>query len=303
MMALFSILGGLLPGRAAAENTGPQNAADHSVIPLWSGAAPGSLGNADKDIPTLTPYLPAADKATGTAVIVCPGGGYGGLAMDHEGVKIAEWFNSMGVTVFILKYRLPANGYLHPIPLMDAQRAIRLVRHRAAEWKIEPDRIGIIGFSAGGHLASTAATHFEQPVPTGDKADAMDALSCRPDFQILIYPVISMDDAITHRGSRNNLLGKEPSEEFVKLLSNELQITEKTPPAFLVHANDDAAVLPENSIRYYLGLQKAKVPAELHIYLKGGHGFGTRPTAGPAAKWTDRCQEWLVQTGFLPSPK
>lgn len=284
-MVVLGLLGCSVPGRAEA-------------VPLWAQGAPGALGVAENDIPTLTPYLLAAEKATGTAVIICPGGGYGGLAKDHEGVQIAEWLNSIGVTAFILQYRLPAHGYRHPTPLMDAQRAIRLVRSRAAEWTIKPDRIGILGFSAGGHLASTAATHFETPVATGDKADAVDALSCRPDFQILIYPVISMEDGITHRGSRNNLLGNEPSEELIRLLSNELQITEKTPPAFLVHADDDKAVLPENSIRYYLGLRKANVPAELHIYLKGGHGFGIRPSAGPAATWADRCGEWLAQSGW-----
>ena len=282
----FFVIGCLVSGRAAG-------------MPLWTDGARGARGEAEKDRPTLTPYLLAAEKATGTAVIIFPGGGYGGLAKDHEGVQIAEWLNSIGITAFILQYRLPADGYRHPTPLMDAQRAIRVVRSHAAEWKIRPDRIGILGFSAGGHLASTAATHFEKPVATGDKADSVDTLSCRPDFQILIYPVISMDAAITHRGSRNNLLGDTPSEELVRLLSNELQITEKTPPAFLVHADDDKAVLPENSIRYYLGLRKANVPAELHIYLKGGHGFGIRPSAGPAAKWTDRCGEWLIQGGLI----
>lgn len=286
--------------RAAATAEG-QTIADRKTTTLWPVSAPGALGNTEKDIPLLTAYLPATDKAAGVAVIVCPGGGYGGLAMDHEGVQIAEWLNSVGAAAFILQYRLPVNGYRHPIPLMDAQRAIRLVRSRAETLKIAPDRIGILGFSAGGHLASTVATHFENPVPTGDKPDPVDALSCRPDFQVLIYPVISMDDAITHRGSRNNLLGPDPSEELLKLLSNELQITEKTPPAFLVHANDDKGVLPENSIRYYLGLQKANVPAELHIYLKGGHGFGIRPATGPAAKWTDRCVEWLGKIGMMPS--
>lgn len=284
LTALFVIVC-LFSGRAAG-------------FPLWADGAPGASGDTEKDVPTLTPYVPAADKATGTAVIICPGGGYGHLASDHEGVQIAEWLNSIGVTAFVLRYRLPSNGYRHPIPLMDTQRAIRLVRTRADEWKVKPERIGILGFSAGGHLASTAATHFEQPVATGDKADAVDAVSCRPDFQVLIYPVISMDLAITHRGSRENLLGKEPSEELVRLLSNELQITEKTPPAFLVHADDDKAVVSENSIRYYIGLRKANVQAELHIYLKGGHGFGIRPTAGPAAQWTDLCARWLSQSGF-----
>jgi acetyl esterase/lipase len=300
MMALMSILGCSALIRVA-ETVETQAVVDRKATPLWPSAAPGALGGSEKDIPLLTTYLPVKDKATGIAVIVCPGGGYGGLAMDHEGIQIAEWLNSIGAAAFILKYRLPANGYRHPVPLMDSQRAIRLVRSQAERLNVKPDRIGILGFSAGGHLASTAATHFENPVPTGGDLDSVDALSCRPDFQILIYPVISMDGAITHHGSRNNLLGPDPSEVLLKLLSNELQITPKTPPAFLVHANDDKAVLPENSIRYYLAMQKAGVPAELHIYLKGGHGFGIRPATGPAAKWTDRCTEWLVQTGLINS--
>jgi acetyl esterase/lipase len=291
-MVMGMVMAGLLCSGAMGA------AEERPVIELWPDGAPGALGQADQDKPTIQVYHPTSDSAGGTAVVICPGGGYSGLAMDHEGRQIAEWFNSVGVTAFILKYRLPARGYRHPFPLMDAQRAIRLVRARAEEWKINPDRIGILGFSAGGHLASTAATHFNQPVPTGENADAIDAVSCRPDFQILIYPVISMDPAIVHRGSRNNLLGPEPAEELLRLVSNELQITAQTPPAFLVHANDDKGVLPENSIRYYLGLRQANVPAELHIFLKGGHGFGMRPSAGPAAGWPALCRQWLEQMGF-----
>ncbi len=289
MLKIMGVAMGLIVGTVSAVNS------TQTTIALWADGAPAALGDAEKDCPTLTLYQPAAENRIPAAVIICPGGGYARLAMDHEGVQIAEWLNSIGVTAFILRYRLPADGYRHPIPLMDAQRAIRLVRSRAADWNIQPDRIGILGFSAGGHLASTAATHFDKPAATGSKADAVDTLSCRPDFHILIYPVISMDTAITHRGSRNNLLGPEPSDELVRLLSNELQITAAMPPAFLVHANDDKAVVPENSIRYYLGLRQADVPAELHIYLKGGHGFGMRPSAGPAAAWTESCRKWLGQ--------
>lgn len=292
-MAMWLMAGiGIVCGLTAAAR------AAQPVIPLWPNGAPGALGDERKDIPALTVFVPEAETRTGTAVIICPGGGYARLADDHEGRQIAEWLNSIGVTAFVLRYRLPGDGYRHPVPLTDAQRAIRVVRSRAGDWDIRPDRIGILGFSAGGHLASTAATHFERPVSTGDRADAVDATSCRPDFQILIYPVISMDASITHKGSRDNLLGKEPSEELVRLLSNELQITEKTPPAFLVHADDDKAVVPDNSIRYYLGLRKVNVPAELHIYLKGGHGFGMRPSAGPAAAWAELCRQWLEQRGF-----
>lgn len=289
-IAVFAmVLMGVIQGAFAARG---------DAVMLWPEGAPGAMGDRASDRPMLTVYAPANETATGTAVIICPGGGYGGLATDHEGKQIAEWLNTLGIKAFVLTYRLPSNGYRHPVPLMDAQRAIRLVRSRAAEWNVKPGRIGILGFSAGGHLASTAATHFEQPVSTGDKADAVDRVSCRPDFQILIYPVISMDEAITHRGSRNNLLGQDPSAELLRRLSNELQITETTPPAFLVHADDDKAVLPDNSIRYYLGLRKANVAAELHIYLKGGHGFGRRSSAGPAATWTDRCRQWLELSGF-----
>ncbi|MEX2381694.1 MAG: alpha/beta hydrolase [Opitutales bacterium] len=263
------------------------------VMRLWTGEAPGASGEEERDIPRLMAYLPLPEKANGTAVVVCPGGGYGNLAMDHEGRQIGEWLSSIGVTAFVLQYRLPADGYRHPIPLMDAQRAIRLVRARAGEWGIDADRVGILGFSAGGHLASTVATHFENPVSTGEHRDEVDDVASRPDFQILIYPVISMSDGITHWGSRNNLLGSEASQEDVTLLSSELQVTGETPPAFLVHADDDAAVVPENSIRYYLALREARVPAEMHIYRNGGHGFGIRPSAGPAAGWADACRRWM----------
>lgn len=279
---------------------GAEAASEDAVIRLWSGEIPGALGTADKDVPILTCFRPDPETATGTAIIICPGGGYGHLAMDHEGTQIAEWFNRIGVTAFVLKYRLPVNGYRHPVPLMDAQRAIRLVRSHAEDWKIDPAKIGIIGFSAGGHLASSAGTHFEKPVVPGGIADAIDTVSCRPDYMVLVYPVISMQEGLTHGGSRNNLLGKEPSPELVKLMSNELQVTSAVPPTFLVHANDDQAVLPENSVRFYLACRKAEVPAELHLYLKGGHGFGMRPNAGPAAKWTEACEKWMQQLNLLP---
>jgi acetyl esterase/lipase len=271
-----------------------------AVLRLWSDTAPGSLGTGDNDIPTLTCYWPASEIRTDVAIVICPGGGYGHLAADHEGKQIAEWFNSIGVSAFVLRYRLPVNGYRHPVPLMDAQRAVRLVRSRAEQWQLNPAKIGIIGFSAGGHLASSAGTHFEKPVKTGDTPDAVDIVSCRPDYMVLVYPVISMQEGLTHSGSRNNLLGKEPSAELVELMSNEQQVTALTPPTFLVHANDDRAVLPENSVRFYLACRKADVPAELHLYLKGGHGFGMRPGAGPAAKWTESCEKWMQQLKILP---
>lgn len=271
---------------------------DEVVLPLWSGPAPGALGDKDTDIPTLTVYLPDPSRRTGAAVVICPGGGYNHLAFDHEGIVIAQRLQEKGIAAFILKYRLPANGYRHPIPLLDAQRAIRLVRSKAAQWNIDPDRIGIMGFSAGGHLASTAGTHFHKPAKIeNQQTDQIDAASCRPDFMVLIYPVISMKDGITHQGSKDNLLGKHPSKKMVDYLSNEKQITKDTPPTFLVHADDDTSVPPENSIRFYEGLRKAGVPAEMHIYLKGGHGFGTRPSAGPASHWLEQCFLWMRQAG------
>ncbi|MBL7215566.1 MAG: alpha/beta hydrolase [Phycisphaerae bacterium] len=258
------------------------------------------LGTAEKDIPTLTLYPASGDHATDCGIVICPGGGYAGLAMDHEGVQIAEWFNSIGVSAYVLKYRLPSDGYRHPVPLMDAQRAIRLVRHNAEKWNINPAKIGIIGFSAGGHLASSVGTHFEKPVAVPEAADEIGEISCRPDFMVLIYPVISMQDEITHKGSKDNLLGVNAEPAMVELLSNEKQVTPQTPPTFLVHASDDTAVVPENSVRFYQALLKANVPAELHMYLKGGHGFGIRPSAGPASQWTELCEKWMQLLDFLP---
>jgi acetyl esterase/lipase len=278
-----------------------QEKTEVAPIPLWAQAVPGALGTSDKDIPQLTPYLPLPEKATGAAIVIFPGGGYGHLAIDHEGHRIAKWFSGQGIAAFIVKYRLGSDGYGHPIPLLDAQRAIRKVRSEAGTWKISPDKIGIIGFSAGGHLASSAGTHFQNPVVLNDqKTDSIDSVSCRPDFMVLMYPVISMQDGITHGGSKANLLGKNPSSDLVELMSNEKQISDQTPPTFLVHAEDDNAVLPENSILFYEGLRKANVPCELHIYLKGGHGFGMRQESGPAAGWPILCIDWLRQLNFLP---
>ena len=225
---------------------------------LWPQGAPGAVGNEDGDKPTLTIWQPSTEKATGCAIVICPGGGYGHLAVDHEGKQIAEWLNSLGVTAFMLKYRL-APRYRHPAPLMDAQRAIRTVRARAAEFKVDPQRVGILGFSAGGHLTSTAATHFDNG--KSDAQDAIEKVSCRPDFAVLCYPVISFTTPYTHVGSRENLLGKDADAKLIESLSNELQVTDKTPPTFLFHTNEDAGVVPENSVLFYLALRKAKVPA------------------------------------------
>lgn len=266
---------------------------------LWPDGAPEAKGNAEGDKPSLTIYLPAKEKAAGTAVVIFPGGGYGHLAMDHEGHQIAQWLNSLGVAGFIVQYRHRNSGagYGHPAPIQDAQRAIRMVRRRAAEWNVHPDRIGIIGFSAGGHLASSAGTHFQTRY--SDAKDQIDQASCRPDFMILMYPVISFTESYTHKGSRSNLLGKDPDANLVESFSNEKQVTPETPPTFLVHADDDKGVPPENSIAFYLALRKAGVPAEMHIYEKGGHGFGPGAGKGSVSSWMTRCADWMRGRGLL----
>jgi acetyl esterase/lipase len=265
--------------------TAPQaEAADSKEVQLlWPDGAPGAKGTEDGDKPSITIYLPEKDKANGAAVVIFPGGGYGHLAMDHEGHQIAEWLNSFGVAGFIVKYRHSRSGasYRHPAPLQDAQRAIRTVRSGAKKWNIDPGRIGIIGFSAGGHLASSLGTHFKNRY--SEVKDGIDRVSCRPDFMILMYPVISFTESFTHKGSRRNLLGENPDQELVVNLSNENQITAETPPTFLVFGDDDKVVPVENGIAFYLGLKKAKVPAEMHIYEKGRHGFGLGIGAGPVS--------------------
>ena len=280
----FAIIAMTSITRAAVEEA----ALSQKVELLWPNGAAGAKGNEDGDKPTLTIYLPPKEKATGTTVVICPGGGYGFLAMDHEGHQIAQWLNSLGVAGFILKYRHRNSGagYGHPAPLQDAQRAISMVRRRANEWNINPNRIGILGFSAGGHLASTAGTHFHK-----GRKDAH--------FMILIYPVISMTEWFTHRGSRRNLLGDNPDKNLVESLSNEKQVTPETPPTFLVHTNEDKGVPAENSIYFYLALRKAKVPAEMHIYQKGRHGFGLGKKHGAVSSWSLRCADWMRGMGLL----
>lgn len=267
------------------------------AVPLWPNGAPGALGKEDKDVPTLTPYPASPDKATGAAMVICPGGGYGGLAA-HEGKDYALWLNESGISGFVLKYRLGSAGYHHPTMLEDAARAVRLVRARAAEWKIDPQRVGIIGSSAGGHLASTLLTHFDSGKP--DAVDEVDRQSSRPDLGILCYPVISMAE-FTHQGSRNNLLGPKPSSDLIWLLSNELQVTPQTPPCFLWHTSDDPVVPVENSLLFAAALRKAAVPFDLHIYQKGPHGLGLGTRDWDPAKrhpWTHDCLYWLNQRGF-----
>lgn len=278
---------------------------DTKPMPLWTGKVPYLKSDDPRDIPMLTAYLPAKEKANGTAVIVCPGGGYGGLAMGHEGTDIAKWLNDRGIAAFILKYRTVSKGVpapIHPAPLTDAQRAIRTVRAKAIEWGVDPKRIGIWGFSAGGHLASSAATHFDEGMKNSDDADAIEKVSCRPDFAILAYPVISMKAPVTHGGSRNNLLGKNADDKLVETFCNDQAVTKDTPPTFLFHTDEDKGVVPMNSILFYAALKKHGVPAELHIYENGVHGVGLAPVnkfKDPGLSgWPDRLNEWLVRRGL-----
>jgi acetyl esterase/lipase len=271
--------------------------AESEPILLWPDGAPGALGKEDKDVPTLTPFFPAAEKARGTAVVICPGGGYGALA-PHEGKDYALFLSDHGIAAFVLKYRLGPSGYRHPRMLEDAQRAIRLVRAHAEDWKLDSKRVGIMGSSAGGHLASTALTHFD--AGKSDAADAIERQSNRPDFGILCYPVISMGPN-THQGSKNNLLGHDPDPELVKLLSNELQVTKETPPCFIWHTWEDSAVKVENSLEFAAALRKNNVPFDLHVYQKGRHGLGLgdTPPFANAHPWGKDLLFWLKEQGYV----
>jgi acetyl esterase/lipase len=278
----------------AAEVRGAEGARP-APQPLWSGDAPGALGKEPVDVPTLAVYPAPADKANGAAVVICPGGGYGVLA-DHEGHPVAVWLNGLGVTGAVLKYRLGPR-YHHPAPLQDAARALRTLRARAGELKLDPHRIGILGFSAGGHLASTLSTHFD--AGDANAADPVDRAGSRPDFSILVYPVISFTTEYTHTGSRTNLLGNSPTPELMELLSNEKQVTAQTPPTFLVHTAEDKGVPAENSLLYALALRKAGVPVEMHLYEKGPHGFGMAAGDPVLGTWPDRCAAWMRGRGLL----
>ncbi len=270
---------------------------DESIktVLLWPQGAPGAKGNEPNDKPTMTIYLPAKEKATGSAVIIFPGGGYIRVAIDHEGRQIAKWLNDLGIAAFVVDYRHRGRGYGHPAPIQDAQRAIRIVRSESIRFGIEPNKIGIIGFSAGGHLASTAGTHFNEKFY--EPVDANDIASARPDFMILIYPVISMGP-YSHSGSRSSLLGGNASKEMVDKFSNETQVDSNIPPTFLVHATDDKTVPVENSINFYLACRKAKVPVEMHIWQKGEHGFGLGRTGMPASRWPVLCTDWMSKMGL-----
>jgi acetyl esterase/lipase len=289
-IAMVAVSALLLPAGALAQ---PPHRA---VELLWAAGAPAAIGNEDADRPSLTLYPAPANSAVPTGVIVFPGGGYGALAMDHEGDQIARWLNSLGISAFVLQYRI-APRYHHPAPLLDAQRAIRFVRAHAADYGILPTRIGIWGFSAGGHLASTAGTHFD--AGNANAADPIDRQSSRPDFMILAYPVISLNTPYAHQGSLHNLLGKQPDPALAASLSNETQVTPRTPPTFLFHTSDDNVVPVENSVLFYLALRKAGVPAEMHIYEHGPHGVGLAATDAILASWPGRLKDWLEIRGLL----
>lgn len=278
------------------------------TLPLWTGEIPNNRKTSEVEvrdtsdvirisnvqIPDITVYLPANRYATGQAIVICPGGGYVRLAYDLEGSDIAKWLNSKGIAAIVLKYRLPisSNNIVgHKSPLLDVKRAMRIVRYFASGWHIDKNKIGVMGFSAGGHLASTLGTHFDY----GDRnaIDKIDRMSSRPDFMILCYPVITFTKPFMHRGSRNALLGKNPDSSLINFYSNELQVKDDTPPTFIVHADDDGTVPVENSLVFYKALRGKEIPVELHIYPEGGHGFGLALGKGHLESWSNRCIDWL----------
>jgi acetyl esterase/lipase len=270
-------------------------------FPLWEGDAPGALGKEAKDIPTLTPYFAPPAKATGAALIICPGGSYVSLS-PHEGVHYALWLNEQGITGFVLKYRLGSGGYKHPAMMQDVLRAIRYVRANAGTWRLDTNRIGVMGSSAGGHLAATALTHFDAGNPGA--ADPIDRVSSRPSLGILCYPVITMG-ADTHSGSKRNLLGDNPDPSLVEFLSNEKQVTKDTPPTFIFHTFEDTTVKVENSLEFAAALRRNGVPFSLHIYPKGAHGLGlggAQWDPGNRHPWTMECAAWLKEQGFGNGP-
>ena len=280
----------------APRATRPLVARAQAAIPLWAGGAPGALGADSTDRPIITPYLPPVGTANGTAVVIFPGGGYQHLSMQKEGSDVANWLAGAGVTTFVVRYRLGPR-YRHPTMLGDAQRAIRTVRARAAEWSVDPRRLGVIGFSAGGHLASTTGTHFD--AGNASSTDPIERASARPDFMLLIYPVITMRDSLTHAGSRRNLIGVEAAPELVRLMSNETRVSRETPPTFLVHSTDDKAVPVENSLLFYEALKRNGVQAEMHVFEHGGHGFGLAPRDPVLSAWTTMCEAWMRRHGWL----
>lgn len=268
-------------------------------LPLWPEGAPQAQGSDESDVPTIRVYLPQDLKggtASGAGVVICPGGGYGILAMDHEGHQLAKWFQKNGVAGFVLRYR-HAPKYRHPVPMEDAQRAIRYVRAHAEKFGVDAGRIGIMGFSAGGHLSSTVATHFDAGQP--DAKDPVDRLSCRPDFAVLCYPVISLIAPYAHKGSGRNLFGPQPTTAQLESLSNNQHVTADTPPTFLFHTAEDKGVNVQNSLDFFMALQKAGVSSEMHIYQDGPHGVGMAPADPAVYGWKDRLLDWMRSSGFL----
>jgi acetyl esterase/lipase len=277
------------------------SAAGPTTVPLWGQQIPGPNSSDPENIPTLTIHLAPSDRATGSGVVICPGGGYSGRAVDHEGTQVANWLNQRGVHAFILKYRTVNESKIaaptHPGPMFDVHRAIRTVRSKAKEYGVDPGRVGVWGFSAGGHLASTAATHFDAGQP--EAGDPIDRESCRPDFAILAYPVITMDGRSTHAGSRRNLLGPNPEPALAEQMSNDLQVTEQTPPTFLFHTDEDKGVPVMNSILFFQALKKHNIPAELHVYERGKHGVGLATNDPVLGTWPDRLEAWMKGRGLL----
>jgi acetyl esterase/lipase len=287
----------VIPKRIVRANRG---LADPQTMLLWPSGAPGAKGDTWRDKPTMTLYWPKPATATGAAIVICPGGGYGGVAIDHEGHAVARWLNSLGVAAMVVDYRHSGKGYRHPAPLQDGQRAVRIVRSRAQQWGIDPQKIGILGFSAGGHLAATVGTLFDQG--SAEATDPVERVSCRPDFMILCYPVIAFNEPYTHRSSQDNLIGPNADAELIRRLSPEKQVTAETPPVFLWHTAEDWGVSPENSVAFFLAACEAKVPAELHIYEKGGHGLGLAGHVPGTSQWTKNCEQWMRVHGFLTKP-
>jgi acetyl esterase/lipase len=287
------------PGLLQGGQGGDTKKEEPLKLTLWPDGAPGAMGKNNDDTPTVLVYLAPAAKANGAAVVICPGGGYGALAKDHEGHEVARWLNSFGVAGVVLLYRLGPK-YHHPAPLQDAQRALRLVRSHAKEWKIDADKVGILGFSAGGHLASTAATHFDRG--DANAKDPIDRLSCRPNFAVLVYPVITLSGPNAHVGSRNNLLGKNPDPKLVESLSNEKQVSADTPPTFLTHTKEDKGVPAANSVMFYEACKQNKVPAEIHLFDKGQHGLGLAANKKDLefSMWPGLCEQWLRTIKMIP---
>lgn len=283
-------------GPASAQPAEHPDSLDAPMRLLWPDGAPGAEGTRVADRPALFLYPAPADRATGAGVVVCPGGGYAMLATGHEGRAVAEWLNDLGVSAFVLRYR-HGPRYRHPWPLRDAQRAVRVVRAHAEAWRVDPARLGVLGFSAGGHLASTVGTHPEPGHPAA--ADTLARFSTRPSFLTLVYPVISLVEPYAHDGSRRMLLGPTPDSALGRRLSSETQVTPDTPPTFLVHTGQDETVPAENSVAFYQALRAAGVPAEMHLYEEGTHGFGLAPSDPVLSSWTERWADWARERGLL----